>query len=132
MTVGLLIIAHDQLGQVLLDTVLGTLGILPLPAKALSVSRDVDPDELVQRARELTRRLDTGDGVLVLTDMYGSTPGNIACRLLDEHVQVIAGVNLPMVFRVLNYPDLDLGALAEKAVSGGTAGVLRCEQPQVH
>ncbi|MFA5531579.1 MAG: hypothetical protein WDA11_13040, partial [Thiohalomonadaceae bacterium] len=84
MKVGVLIIAHDQLGQVLLDTAVGTLGTLPLPAKTLAVSRDEDPDALLARARALVRELDAGDGVLVLTDMYGSTPGNIACRLLDD------------------------------------------------
>lgn len=132
MKVGVLIIAHDQLGQVLLDTAVGTLGTLPLPAKTLAVSRDEDPDALLARARALVRELDAGDGVLVLTDMYGSTPGNIACRLLDDDkVQVIAGVNLPMLFRVFNYSDLDLGALTEKAVTGGSAGVLQCgEQPR--
>lgn len=134
MKVGVLIIAHDQLGQVLLDTAAGTLGSLPLAVETLAVSRDVDPDELVNRARDLTRALDKGDGVLVLTDMYGSTPGNIACRLLEQgNVQVIAGVNLPMLFRVFNYPDLDLSALAEKALSGGSAGVLHCgDQPRPH
>lgn len=132
MKVGILIIAHDQLGQVLLDTAAGTLGTLPLPAKTLAVSRDEDPDVLLEQAREMVRELDSGAGVLVLTDMYGSTPGNIACRLLlEDNVQVIAGANLPMLFRVFNYPDLDLAALAEKAVTGGSAGVLYCgEQPR--
>jgi PTS system ascorbate-specific IIA component len=127
MKVGVLIVAHDQLGRVLLDTAVSTLGDCPLPVEVLPVSRDMDPDLLVAQARGLLQRLDTGAGVLVLTDMYGSTPGNIACRLqADDKVQVVAGVNLPMLFRVFNYPNLDLHDLTEKAVSGGSAGVLHC------
>jgi PTS system ascorbate-specific IIA component len=127
MKVGLLIVAHDQLGQALLDTALGTLGASPMPAEVLSVTRDMDPDVLVASAREIVKRLDDGAGVLILTDMYGSTPGNVACRLQERaNVQVVAGVNLPMLFRVFNYPNLDLPGLVEKAVSGGSAGVLHC------
>jgi PTS system ascorbate-specific IIA component len=127
MKVGVLIVAHDQLGRVLLDTAIGTIGHCPLPVEILSVTRDMDPDVLIARAKEMTQRLDSGRGVLVLTDMYGSTPGNVACRLQDtENVQVVAGVNLPMLFRVFNYPDLDLSGLVEKAVTGGAAGVLHC------
>ena len=56
---------------------------------------------------QLCRELDQGDGVLVLTDLYGSTPSNIATRLLDTHnVLVISGTNVPMLMRILNYPDL--------------------------
>ena len=127
MKVGVLIVAHDQLGRVLLDTALGTLGEAPLPVEVLPVDRDVDPDLLVSQAHQTLGRLDSGAGVLVLTDMYGSTPGNVACRLQqNNNVQVVAGVNLPMLFRVFNYPNLDLAGLVEKAVSGGSAGVLHC------
>ena len=70
-------------------------------------------------------QLDEGDGVLVLTDAYGSTPSNIACRLgARRQVAVVTGLNLPMLLRVLNYPALPLDELKEKAVSGGRDGVL--------
>ena len=68
----------------------------------------------------------------VLTDMYGSTPSNIACRLTGTHTKVVAGINLPMLIRVLNYPRLTLTELAEKALSGGRDGIMYCvprEQP---
>lgn len=125
MKVGVLIVAHDQLGKVLLDTAIGTLGTCPLRVEVLPVGRDADPDALITTARRLVDRLDEGAGVLVLTDMYGSTPSNIACSLQQsERIQVIAGVNLPMLFRILNYPTLDLRSLVEKALSGGSAGVI--------
>ncbi|CAK0770012.1 hypothetical protein CCP3SC15_4060003 [Gammaproteobacteria bacterium] len=70
--------------------------------------------------------LDQGDGVLVLTDMYGSTPSNIACRLDSEKVRIVAGVNLPMLIRVLNYSYLSLEDLTNKAISGGRDGIIHC------
>ena len=90
----------------------------------LPASRDADPDVLLNKGRDLVGSLDEGDGVLVLTDLYGSTPSNIAKQLLDDdRVRIVTGVNLPMVIRVLNYPKLQLDQLAEKAVSGGRDGV---------
>ncbi len=131
MTIGLLIVAHDQLGPALLDTASSTLGYCPLTTQILPVSRDQDPEALRAEAARLATGLDSGDGVLVLTDMYGSTPSNIACSLVDRpNVRVIAGANLPMLIRVFNYPGLPLDELAQKAVTGGHDGVMLCESPQ--
>lgn len=129
MKVGILVIAHDELGNVMLETVKGTLGYLPLTALSLAVSRDQDPDLLRQQASELCDQANSGDGVLVLTDMYGSTPSNVACSLQGlPDIRVISGINLPMLIRVFNYADLELEALANKAVSGGQDGVMICDQ----
>lgn len=125
MKVGILIISHDGLGQALLDTVIATLGGCPVEVRLLSVSRSADPDTLDQQARSYAQELDHGAGLLVLTDIYGSTPSNIACRLQDlPEVRVVAGINLPMLFRIFNYPELGLDALTEKALSGGRDGVM--------
>jgi len=130
MTVGLLIITHDRIGQHLLATATRMLGICPLATRTLKVTSDCDPDETLERARSLSSELHQGDGVLVLTDMYGSTPSNIAGRLLDGgDMRVVAGVNLPMLVRILNYPRLSLEELAQKALSGGRDGVLLCQPP---
>jgi PTS system ascorbate-specific IIA component len=128
MKTGLLIIAHDQLGNALLDTASSTLGCCPLNTEVLTVRRDADPERLREDALRLAKQLDKGGGVLVLTDMYGSTPSNIACSLLDNpRIKVVAGVNLPMLIRVFNYAGLELDTLTEKALSGGHDGVLLCE-----
>ena len=128
MTVGLLLITHDRIGQELLDTATTTLSVCPLRARVLSVPEQVDPAELYDDASDLLHRLDDGAGVLVLTDAYGSTPSNVASRLAQkEKVAVIAGLNLPMLLRVLNYPDLPLFDLAEKAVTGGRDGIIVVE-----
>lgn len=125
MKTGLLLITHGQLGQALLDTVVGILGQCPLQVAAISVSNDCDPEREYQRACEACAALDSGEGVLVLTDLYGSTPSNIARRLLERYnVQVIAGVNVPMVLRILNYPAAGLDKLVETAVEGAHNGVV--------
>lgn len=128
MSVGLLLITHNRIGADLLDTARSMMGEIPLNTRCLAVSQSEDPDSLLTRAMAHYQTLNTGDGVLVLTDMYGSTPSNIANRLLRQpKVQVIAGLNLPMLVRVLNYPSLRLHELVNKALSGGHDGVLLCE-----
>jgi PTS system ascorbate-specific IIA component len=80
---------------------------------------------MLPQAQDLVQQLDEGDGVLVLTDIYGATPGNIALRLLAPgKVEGVAGVNLPMLIRALTYREHGLAAAVEKALSGGTEGVI--------
>jgi PTS system ascorbate-specific IIA component len=123
----MLLITHGQVGRALVDTAASTLGFCPLDTAVLSIAPDSDPDLLDEKARYLAKQLDDGDGVLVLTDIYGSTPANIACRLLQAHrVGVVTGVNLPMMIRLFNYPGLSLDELALKAVSGGQDGIRHC------
>lgn len=122
--VGLLLITHNYIGTALLDTATHMLGMCPLMVEAMPVLPDCEPEAMVGRGRDLVHALDRGDGVLVLTDMYGSTPSNIAGRLAeDSQVMVVCGVNLPMLVRVMNYPRLSLPDLADKAESGGRDGI---------
>ncbi len=128
MSVGLLVITHEHLAENLVATARDMLGSERLRMEALSVAHQDDMDEMLTRARECCRTLDQGDGVLVLTDVYGSTPSNIANRLAENNaVIVITGVNLPMLIRVLNYPRLNLNQLSEKACSGGHDGIMICK-----
>jgi len=127
MTVGVLIITHDNIGSSLLDTANDMLGSCPLQLQVLRVTRASHPDALRAQAQTLINSLDTGHGVLVLTDMYGSTPSNVACYAADrKQVQIVAGLNLPMLIRVLNYSRLNLTELTQKAISGGRDGVCSC------
>ncbi len=126
MSVGILIISHDGIGPALLGTATLMLDGCPLRTKLLTASRDCDPDQLMADACEQIKILNTGEGVLVLTDLYGSTPSNIAQRLASEtEVQVVSGLNLSMLIRIMNYPQLSLLDLSEKAVSGGKDGITR-------
>lgn len=125
MTVGILLICHNHIGAQLLETATDMMEVAPIPAGNLSVLQDDDPIELLSRARKRVTDLDQGDGVLVLTDMYGSTPSNIAHRLKEKNrVRVISGVNLPMVVRAMNYPQLNLADMTERVASGGREGII--------
>lgn len=129
MSVSLLIITHDGIGAALLGTATFMLNDCPLQTRLLTASRDCDPDELIADAMEEIATLDAGDGVLVLTDLYGATPSNIAQKLPDQaNICAVSGLNLSMLIRVLNYPDLDLKQLAERAVSGGKDGIVLIEK----
>lgn len=124
MTIGVLLVTHQPLGQTMLDISIKTLNACPLATQVLDVPRDSDPQQVADRASELLDELDTGDGVLVLTDLCGSTPSNIACRLHTRpQVMVVSGLNLPMLMRVLNYPELNLNEIAERAIGGGRQGI---------
>jgi len=122
---GLLLITHGSLGDDMLDAAKEILGGCPLPAEAIAVDADCDPDQLYETAGKLCDTLDDGSGVLILTDLYGSTPSNVANRLIDMHnTSVISGANLPMLLRILNYPDMGLEALCDKAANGARDGIV--------
>jgi PTS system ascorbate-specific IIA component len=126
MSVGLLIITHGDIGRSLLDTAVVVMGNCPMQVRTLGIPMASDPEQQQERAQQYIQELEQGDGVLILTDLYGSTPSNIACRLRTEQVAVITGLNLPMLIRVFNYPVLDLYDLADKAMGGGREGVVPC------
>lgn len=122
--VGLLIITHNNVGGALFDAAISVLGRCPLPFEILPVSQNCNPEERLKKAQEYLQELNQDDGVLVITDMYGSTPSNIATKLAADNVKIVTGLNLPMLLRVMNYPKLSLKNLAEKAVTGGQAGII--------
>lgn len=129
MSVGVLLVTHGRLSHMLLHTVEDVLGEVSLPTEILQVRRIQDPDALLRQGQRLIARLDEGDGVLILTDAFGSTPSNIANRIETEsRTAAVSGVNLPMLMRIYNYPDLDLEALATAAIEGGQRGIIRCPQ----
>jgi PTS system mannose-specific IIA component len=124
--VGILIVSHGALGESLIHSVSHVLGKRPLYLRQLGVTVHDDPDALLPVAEDLIRFLDQGQGVLVFTDIFGATPSNIAMRLLvPGKVEGIAGVNLPMLIRAINYRDEPLASVLEKALTGATEGILR-------
>ena len=124
MSVGILIITHDGIGASLFGTANFMINDNPLNVKLLSANRESDPDELLESAILLVRELEHGDGVLVLTDLFGSTPSNIAQRLHEHaNINIVTGLNLSMLIRIFNYPDLSLAEMTKKAYSGGVDGV---------
>lgn len=124
--IGILIIAHGTLGESLIHCASHMLNRRPPRLKQLGVAAQDDPLLLVPQARALVKDLDDGDGVLILTDMYGGSPSNIAAKLvIPGKVEAVAGVNVPMLIRALTYRDRPLQTLVTKAVSGGCDGVMR-------
>ena len=132
MNVGILLITHEKFGSVLLQTAHTLLGHSPLMTEVLEVPCDADTELKLQEGRRLIEKLNQGDGILILTDMFGATPANIASKLANTpYIQVVSGLNLPMLFRIFNYPELDLDTLLEKAITGGQNGVMLCKSPPV-
>jgi PTS system ascorbate-specific IIA component len=126
-SVAVLLITHARLGQDLVGTVTEVMGAPPLTTEIMEVRRVLDTDALVRQGARLLDRLDQGGGVLILTDAYGSTPSNIANRIAHgRRARVVAGVNLPMLVSVYNYPALDLDTQAQNALKSGRDGIVIC------
>jgi PTS system ascorbate-specific IIA component len=123
--IGILIVAHGAFGEALIHSASHVLGKRPLRVRQVGLTVHDDPEAILPQAKDLVRQLEEGDGVLVLTDIYGATPGNIALKLLKPgRVEGISGVNLPMLIRALTYREQGLAITVEKALSGGTEGVI--------
>jgi PTS system ascorbate-specific IIA component len=123
--IGVLIVTHGDIGTSLLTSANQILGGEQKQVATLSVWRADDIDDLVLRARELIEGLDAGDGVMVLTDIFGATPGNVASRLLEDgRVEGVSGVSLPMLLRVLTGRNGSLAGAVKRALSGGAEGVV--------
>ena len=126
--IGILIVCHGTLASSLAAAVTHVLGKRPEQFETLSVGAKDDPTQLLPKARQLVQSLDSGDGVLVFSDIYGATPCNLAGKLLvSGRVEAVAGVNLPMLVRAFTYRDRDLDTMIKKAISGGCDGVLRVQ-----
>ncbi|MBW8808800.1 PTS sugar transporter subunit IIA [Lysobacter capsici] len=126
MSVGVLLITHSGIGSALLSVAQRLLNPLPLRTEALEVPFDADLDSLLPAASAALRRVDDGDGVLVLTDLYGASPSNLAARVarLGTPVRRVSALNLPMLLRVMNYAELELDRLPAVAAAGARNGVI--------
>lgn len=123
--IGLFLVTHDSLGESLVQCVCHVMGHRPPQLMQLGLSARDDPAAALPLARELLGFVDKGDGVLVLTDIYGATPANVAMKLLEAgRIEGVAGVNLPMLLRALTYREKDMSTLLAKAVGGGCDGVI--------
>ncbi len=123
--IGILLITHANLGEAMIQCACHVLNRRPPQLLQLGVMAQDDPRDLQPMAQDMIRSLDQGDGVLILTDLYGATPGNLATALVKPgQVEAIAGANLPMLLRVLNYREHPLETVVKRAVSGACDGVL--------
>lgn len=123
--IGILIISHGNLGDSLIHCAAHVLGKRPELLAYLTITVQDDPDIVLPKAQRLVKELDQGDGVLVLSDICGATPCNIASRLISPgKVECLAGINLPMLVRALTYRREPLAVACEKALTGGKEGVM--------
>ncbi|WP_374013513.1 PTS sugar transporter subunit IIA [Pseudoxanthomonas koreensis] len=126
MACGILLITHPGVGSALLAVATALLRNLPLRAEAFDVPLDADLDRLLPLASAALRRVDGGDGVLVLTDLYGASPSNLAQRVarLGTPVRRVSALSLPMLLRVMNYPEQGLDELPATAAAGTRNGAI--------
>ena len=128
--IGLLILGQKDFAQGLIASVIHTFGTRPPLLGAAGVDFDQPPEAVSDMITRRIRELDQGDGVLILADIYGTTHTNLACRLLERgHVELVSGANLPMLLRALNYRDLKLDDVIDRALAGGCGGIVCAANP---
>jgi PTS system mannose-specific IIA component len=122
--VGLVVATHGKLAEELLRTAEGIVGRLE-QCEPVSVGAESSMEDARARLGEAVHRVDSGEGVLVLTDMFGGTPANLALTFLDEKLEVITGVNLPMILKLTTAraDGLQLRAAAELVTSHGQKNI---------
>ncbi|HBZ48123.1 MAG TPA: PTS fructose IIA subunit family protein [Stenotrophomonas sp.] len=126
MTCGILLVTHPGVGTSLLDVATRLLRHLPLQTEAFEVPFDADMDALLPLASAALRRVDSGEGVLILTDLYGASPSNLAAQLarLGTPARRVSALSLPMLLRVMNYPEQGLDQLPATAAAGTRNGAI--------
>jgi PTS system ascorbate-specific IIA component len=126
MTCGILLVTHPGVGTALLDVATRLLRHLPLKTEAFEVPFDADLDVLLPLASAALRRVDSGQGVLILTDLYGASPSNLAGQLarLGTPARRVSALSLPMLMRVMNYPEQGLDQLPATAAAGTRNGAI--------
>lgn len=121
---GIIIVSHGDYGSAILRTAEFILGPIS-DCSSISVDAAHEVSETVRRLEDAAERLDKGAGVIILTDMFGGTPTNLALSLLVNHqVEVVTGVNMPMLLKVCTARDTPLGELARQAGEAGTRGIV--------
>ena len=122
--IGILIISHCDLGKELLNAAELIFGRIDA-ARSISITQTTESEKLLKKISAEIKSLDSGQGVLLLTDMFGGTPSNLSLSFLkEEMVEVLTGVNLPMVVEVAQNRDrMTLSELGEAAQDAGIRGI---------
>ena len=123
--IGIFLLTHGTYGESLIQCACHVLNRRPLQLAQIGVAAQDDPLDALPLAREVLKLVDSGRGVLIMTDIYGATPSNLAMKLLEPgRVEGVTGANLPMLLRAITYRDKDMDTLVTRALAGGRDGVL--------
>jgi PTS system ascorbate-specific IIA component len=126
--VGILLLTHAPLGNAFIEAATHVFRMRPERIESIDVNADQDTAEVKRLAKSAIDRIDDGTGVLVITDVMGGTPSNCTLQLCEPgHVEVIAGISLPMLLRALTYRNDTLDVVVEMALAGGQSGALRVD-----
>ncbi|MEY3815523.1 PTS fructose transporter subunit IIA [Candidatus Methylopumilus universalis] len=129
--ISILLITHGELGKSLIECATHVLGDKPLFLESLSIENDCTHESMFRQISERINLLDQGDGVLILTDIFGATPCNIITKIIKPgKVSAIAGVNLSMLIRTINYRNEPFDSLISKAIQGAQDGIIHIQGNQ--
>ena len=129
--ISILLITHGELGQSLIECATHVLGDKPLFLESLSIENDCTHESMFKQISERINLLDQGDGVLILTDIFGATPCNIITKIIKPgKVSAIAGVNLSMLIRTISYRNESFDSLISKAIQGAQDGIIHIQANQ--
>ncbi|MFZ4586629.1 MAG: PTS sugar transporter subunit IIA [Candidatus Methylopumilus universalis] len=129
--ISILLITHGELGKSLIECATHVLGDKPLFLESLSIENDCTHESMFKQISERINLLDQGDGVLILTDIFGATPCNIITKIIKPgKVSAIAGVNLSMLIRTINYRNEPFDSLISKAIQGAQDGIIHIQANQ--
>jgi len=123
--IGILLITHGSYGEALVQNVSHVLNKRPPQVMQLGLTSQDDPLDILPMAREILALVDKGDGVLILTDIFGASPANLALKLLERgRIEGLTGVNMPMLLRALTYREKGMETLLVRARDGGRDGII--------
>jgi PTS system ascorbate-specific IIA component len=129
--ISILLITHGELGKSLIECATHVLGDKPLFLESLSIENDCTHESMFKQISERINLLDQGNGVLILTDIFGATPCNIITKIIKPgKVSAIAGVNLSMLIRTINYRNEPFDSLISKAIQGAQDGIIHIQGNQ--
>jgi mannose PTS system EIIA component len=126
--IGILLLTHAPLGNAFIEAATHVFRARPDRMEAIDVRADQDTADVNSIAQEAIKRIDDGSGVLVITDVMGGTPSNCTLKLCDPgHIEVIAGISLPMLLRALTYRNDTIDVVVEMALAGGQGGAVKVD-----
>ena len=124
MSVAILLVTHEPIGNDMLKIISAIMNDDIENTACIDIPMDPDTEITTHQIETALNDLATEDGVLILTDSYGSTPFNLAAKFIHKEDRIlVSGLNLPMLIRIMNYRTLSLDELKDKAVEGGIRGI---------